>query len=98
MTDNIITSEDVNPKPVKKAPAKKAAAKKAEAPQKATENGSVVVVFESGASYSSNGIRFTKDNRIQEVSGEDAKVLLELDNFRFPTEEELKEYFASKEG
>lgn len=97
MTDNIIKSDDVNQKPVKKAAPKKTAAKKADAPQIATKDGLRVIVFESGASYSSNGVRFTKDNRIQEVSEAHAELLLELENFRLPTQEEVDNYFASKE-
>lgn len=98
MTDNIVKSEDVNPKPVKKTAAKKTAAKKADAQNVSTKEGLRVVVFESGSSYSSNGIRFTQNNRIQAVPEGDAERLLELDNFRLPTQEEVDEYFASQEG
>lgn len=97
MTDNIVKSDDVNQKPVKKTAPKKTAAKKADAPQIATKDGLRVVVFESGASYSSNGVRFTKENRIQAVPEADAERLLELDNFRLPTQEEVDNYFASRE-
>lgn len=97
MTDNIIKSDDVNQKPVKKATPKKTAAKKADAPKVATKDGLRVIVFESGASYTSNGISFTRENRIQAVPEADAERLLELDNFRLPSQEEVDNYFASME-
>lgn len=102
MTDNIIKSTDVNSeKPVKKPAAKKAAPKKApastSASQPETKDGFRVVVFESGASYSSGDYRFTQDNKIQEVPSDIADLLLSIDNFRLPTQEEVDEYFTSKE-
>lgn len=98
MSDNVIKSEDVSPKPVKKTAAKKAAPKKAEVKQSETKDGLKIVVFESGASYNSNGLRFTQDNKIQAVPQEDAERLLELDNFRLPTQEEVDNYLTSQEG
>lgn len=99
MSDNIIKSDDVkSEKPVaKKATTKKAAPKKAAAAPFSVE-GYRIVVFESGASYSSKNLNFTKDNRIQEVPELDAEVLLGLDNFRLPTQEEVDIYLASKES
>ena len=71
MTDNIVTSSSVNPsedKPKKQTAAKKTTAKKA-APKKTTDtvvsNEKVLIVFESGSSYSSGEIRFTRDNKMQ---------------------------------
>jgi hypothetical protein len=100
--NNIVTSSSIKPEtteknPVKKAPAKKAAAKKADAPKKEVGSGKVVVIFESGSSYSSNGLRFTREDNIQEVTQEEADFLLTLDNFRTPDALELEEYLASKE-
>ena len=105
MSENIVTStsvNDVEKTPAKKAPAKKAAAKpKEEKPvqkETATVSGDrVVVIFESGASYSANGLRFTRQDNIQEVTQEEAAFLLTLENFRIPDVLELEEYLASKE-
>ena len=99
MSDNVIKSTDINKavdKPAKKAPAKKAAVKKAEAAPVVSE-GLRIVIFESGSSYTSDGIRFTQANRIQEVPNEVAERLLQLDNFRLPTQFEIEDYFNSKE-
>lgn len=98
MTDNTIKSEDINPKPAaKKTAAKKSSSKKTDSVKQRTNNGLSIVVFESGGSYTSNGLRFTKDNRVQEVTEAEAERLLELDNFRLPTQEEVDNYFASTE-
>lgn len=100
MSDNVVKSTDVNKtaeKAVKKAPAKKATPKKADAAPKGVKNGYKIVVFESGASYTSNGIRFTRDNNIQEVPESDAEVLLGLENFRLPNQFEIEDYFNSRE-
>lgn len=100
MADNVVTSDSVNPKQTKKAAPKKAAAKKTAAPKVAAptaDSGKVVIVFESGASYSSGGVRFTRENNIQEVEPALAEFLLTLDNFRLPNQIELEEFLASKE-
>lgn len=111
MTDNIVTSKSTSAqeaKPVKKAPAKKAVAKtKAENTEDTTESlevkapkgsGSLnLIIFESGASYSANGLRFTRQENIQEVSDEDFAFLLTLDNFRQADPLEVEEYLSSKE-
>ena len=74
MTDNnIVTSSSIKPdttekNPVKKAPAKKAAAKKADTPKKELSSDKVVIIFESGSSYSAGDVRFTRENNIQEVT------------------------------
>lgn len=102
MTDNVIKSTDTNPTP-KKTTAKKAAPKKAGAESAHKENNTespdlVVVVFESGSSYTSGEIRFTRENRMQEVTREVAEQLLKLDNFALPNQIELEEFYASREG
>lgn len=101
MSDNTIKSTDINPdKSDKKATPKKAVQKKPatkkEQPIIIPEDG-VLIIFESGASYSSNGLRFTRENPIQKVSNEDAEFLLTLDNFRRPDALEVEEYYNSKE-
>ena len=103
MSDNVVKSGDLQPekaKPAKKAPAKKAAAPKKETEVKETaevSEGNIVIIFESGASYISNDIHFTRENYIQEVPVEIAKRLLELDNFRIAGPFELEDFLNSKE-
>ncbi len=100
MTDNIIKSTDVNQaseKPVKKAAPKKAAPKKAEVSEKGAKQGFKVVIFESGFSYVSDSVNFTRANYIQEVPEAEAEHLLSLENFRLPDQLEIEEYFNSKE-
>lgn len=103
MSDNVIKSTDINSKkdeaektPAKKQPAKKAAAKKPKEP-KANTDGSVLIVFESGFSYTSNDLVFTREDNMKEVGADQAAILLSLDNFRLPTQEEVDDYFKSKE-
>ena len=100
-------------KPVKKAPAKKAVAKtkiEKEDTENSIEVEEVVssvsskkvgslnlIIFESGASYSANGLRFTRQDNIQEVSDEDFAFLLTLENFRQADPLEIEEYLSSKE-
>lgn len=103
MSDNVIKSTDVTSakaesNPVKKAPAKKAAAKpKAEKKDTPTAAGLKVIIFESGASYVSGDIFFTREDNIKEVSEDQADFLLTLDNFRAPNQLELEDYLNSKE-
>lgn len=104
MSDNVIKSTDVTSakaekNTVKKAPAKKAAAPKAKVEKKVEEvqPGKVVVVFESGASYVSGDVRFTRQDNIKEVSESEAAFLLTLENFRLPDQLELEDYLNSKE-
>lgn len=104
MSDNTIKSTDVNPESnEKKAPAKKAAAKKTSPKVKenietAVNSGYKIIIFESGSSYVSGEIRFTRQNNIQELPEAEANRLLELDNFRIPNQLELEEYLNSREG
>ena len=81
----------------KKATPKKAAPKKADAAPKGVQEGFKIIVFESGSSYVSNSVRFTRDNHIQEVPDAEAELLLALENFRLPDQFEIEEYFNSKE-
>lgn len=103
MSDNVVKSGDLQPdkpKPAKKAPAKKAAAPKKEAEVKEvtpSSEGNIVIVFESGAAYTSNEISFTREDYIKEVPADVAARLLELDNFRLPNPFELEDFFNSKE-
>jgi hypothetical protein len=104
MSDNIIKSTDVtSAKPetntVKKAPVKKAAAKiKVEKKAEDIESSKTVIIFETGFSYSSGDIQFTRENYIQEVSEDVANFLLTLDNFRLPNTVELEDYLNSKDN
>ena len=109
MSDNIIKSTDVTSAKeeknvVKKAPVKKAAVKKTVAKTKveketeAIESGKIVIIFDSGFSYSSGDIQFTREDYIQEVSEDVASLLLTLDNFRLPNTVELEDYFNSKDN
>lgn len=104
MSENIVTSTSLNvdKTPAKKAPAKKAAAKPKEAEPASSTAGPVspdrvVIIFESGAAYTGDGLVFTRENSIQEVTQEQAASLLTLENFRIPDVLELEEYLASKE-
>ena len=106
MTDNIVTSKSTTgeeAKPIKKAAAKKAPAKtkaSTESVEKKTEvkTGEInLIVFESGAGYSSRNLTFTRENPIQEVSDEDFAFLLTLENFRRADVFEIEEYLNSKE-
>lgn len=103
MSDNVIKSTDVTSakaetNDVKKAPVKKAAAKiKVEKKAEGIEAGKTVIIFETGFSYSSGDIYFTRENYIQEVSEDVANFLLTLDNFRLPNMVELDDYLNSKE-
>jgi hypothetical protein len=103
MSDNVIKSTDVTSATeeknvVKKAPVKKAAAKiKVEKKEEGVETGKTVIIFDSGFSYSSGDIQFTREDCIQEVSEDVANFLLTLDNFRLPNTVELEDYLNSKE-
>lgn len=93
MTDNIVTSEDVAPKKTPKAKPKKAK------PEVAPVGEKIVVYFESGFAYSlSNGFTFTKENRMLELSADEAKKMLALDNFRLANDEEKQMYYNSLEA
>lgn len=104
MTDNTIKSTDINPEKTEKKPAaKKATAKKTTAKTKedapaVVNNGYKVIIFESGFSYVSGEIIFTREDYIKELPEDEANRLLQLDNFRLPNQFELEDYLNSKEG
>lgn len=105
---NSVTTDNLNPEPentnppvAKKAPAKKApAVKKAAAPKVTTqsENGKKYVWFEAGSSYSlPSGFRFTQQNKMALLDEEEANRLLELDNFRNCTDDEIAWFINNQE-
>lgn len=99
MTENkaSITTEEIN-KP-KKAVAKKAAPKKIEVnAEDVSDEGKIIIVFESGAGYATpSGIVFSQTNKIAEVPEAEGKRLLDLDNFRLPSDEEKELYYTNQE-
>jgi hypothetical protein len=98
MTNNetSVTSEKIN-KP-KKAVAKKVAVKKEIIEENISEEGKVLIVFESGAGYSTgSGFRFTQRNKMGLLPAEEANLLLTLDNFRLPSDEEKEMYYTNQE-
>lgn len=106
MSENVVTSKSVNDAKDEKNPVKKTATKKTAAPKKTAQEKEKVatvdhnleiVVFESGASYSSHGLRFTREDNVQEVTTEQAEFLLSLENFRRPDQFEVEAFLASKE-
>jgi hypothetical protein len=100
MSDNVIKSTDVNSAKKEKTVAKKAVAKKVAPKEKVASEiapNMKVVIFESGFSYVSGDIIFSREDSIKEVTEETAEFLLTLDNFRLPDQLELEEYLNSKE-
>lgn len=98
MSDNIVTSADVNADSTKKQ--KKTSAPKIKR-EKVNEVTSVAVApegykfifFDSGASYTTpSGKKFTKENRIELLPVAEADHLLTFSNFRIPDQLELAEY------
>ena len=71
--------------------------KKSPVPEKKVakpSDGKRFVYYSSGNGYSTkSGLRFTPDQRIYEVTQEDAELLLKLDNFRLPDQLELEDYY-----
>ena len=61
------------------------------------KSGFKLIVFESGASFTTKSVKFTEYNRVQEIPEAEADALLKLDNFRLPNQFEVEEYFNSKE-
>jgi hypothetical protein len=93
MSDNVVKSEDVAPKKTKQSKPKKAT------PSEIPAGDKMLVYFESGYAYAlSNGFTFTQENKMLELSAEEAKRLLALDNFRLPTDEEKQMYYNSLEA
>ena len=98
MTNNetSVTSEKIN-KP-KKAVAQKVAVKKEIIEENISEEGRVLIVFESGAGYSTaSGFRFSQRNKMGLLPAEEANLLLTLDNFRLPSDEEKEMYYTNQE-
>ena len=110
MSENIITTESLDV--AKKASTKKTPAKakvnsdvddvvveeiiKTPKNKKSTKNVNVIV-FESGAGYTAEGLNFTRQDYIQEVTEEQFERLISIENFRRATDDEVQEYLASKE-
>jgi hypothetical protein len=93
---NSVTTKKINEP--KKAVAKKAAPKKDISKETITSNETVLVLFESGAGYStSSGFRFSQQRKMAEVSLEEARQLLSLENFRLPNDEEKEMYYNNLE-
>ena len=96
--DNIVKSKDVTP--VKKQPVKKVIKKEIIEEKISTENLSdnVLIYFESGAGYvTRSGLKFSRENKMAEISAEEANLLLRLPNFRLPSDEEKEVYYNSQE-
>jgi hypothetical protein len=91
-----VTSEEIN-KP-KKAVVKKAAVKKEITEDIISKEGKVLIVFESGSGYSTaSGFRFSQRNKMGLLPVEEANLLLTLDNFRLPSDEEKEMYYTNQE-
>jgi hypothetical protein len=98
MTNNkvSVTSEKIN-KP-KKAVVKKAAVKEEITEDIISEEGKVLIVFESGAGYTTwSGFRFSQRNKMGLLPSEEANLLLALENFRLPSDEEKELYYTNQE-
>jgi hypothetical protein len=93
---NSVTTKKINEP--KKAVAKKATPKKILTEETITDNETVLVLFESGAGYSTgSGFRFSQRRKMAEVPLEEAKQLLSLENFRLPNDEEKEMYYNNLE-
>lgn len=93
---NIVTSEDVTA--VKKPAVKKVIKEEIPEPIVNFDN-NVIIYFESGAGYITNtGFKFSRENPIGEVSGDQANLLLRLSNFRLASDEEKELYYNNQEG
>ena len=91
-----ITTEDIN-KP-NKAPVKKAAPKKEVELKDISPEGKIIVLFESGAGYTTgSGFEFSQTKKMAELPEQEANLLLALDNFRLPSDEEKELYYTNQE-
>ena len=91
-----VTSEKIN-KP-KKAVVKKTAVKEEITEDIVSKEGNVLIVFESGAGYTTgSGFRFSQRNKMGLLPVEEANLLLALDNFRLPSDEEKELYYTNQE-
>jgi len=96
--DNVVKSEDVTP--IKKQPVKKVIKKEIIEEKINTKNSTdnVLIYFESGAGYvTQSGLKFSRENRMAEISAEEGNLLLRLPNFRLPSDEEKEVYYNSQE-
>jgi hypothetical protein len=91
-----VTSEKIN-KP-KKAVVKKTAVKEEITEDIVSKEGNVLIVFESGAGYTTgSGFRFSQRTKMGLLPVEEANLLLALDNFRLPSDEEKELYYTNQE-
>jgi len=92
MPENVVTSEDVLQKKPKQSKVKKIEN------QSLPDVAKMVVYYESGFGYiMPNGFAFSKENRMLELPIDEARMLLALDNFRLPNDEEKEMYYNSLE-
>jgi hypothetical protein len=91
-----VTSEEIN-KP-KKAVAKKATVKEEITEDILSKEGNVLIVFESGSGYTTgSGFRFSQRNKMGLLPAGEANLLLALENFRLPSDEEKELYYTNQE-
>jgi hypothetical protein len=91
-----VTSEEIN-KP-KKAVAKKTTVKEEITEDIISKEGNVLIVFESGSGYTTgSGFRFSQRNKMGLLPSEEANLLLALENFRLPSDEEKELYYTNQE-
>lgn len=90
---NVIKSSDVNSG---KYNSKESKPKKKDIIPNNIENNKIIIVFESGSGYvTKSNFKFTQKNKIAKLDYEEAMLLLKLDNFRLPTEEEIDNFNLS---
>lgn len=93
---HVVTSQDVFPSKKNEKP--KVIKKSVDLSDNKSNNGKMIIVFESGAGYlTKSGFKFTQQNKIAELDYKEAVLLLQLDNFRLPNDEEKQNYNNSKE-
>lgn len=98
---NSITTEVINQpkkKAVKKNTEKNEEVKIVVEKNKKENKENMLVFFESGCDYTTgSGITFSQQNKMEEISIEEANFLLRLDNFRLPNDEEKEMYYNNLE-
>jgi hypothetical protein len=63
-----------------------------------SKEGNVLIVFESGSGYTTgSGFRFSQRNKMGLLPSEEANLLLALENFRLPSDEEKELYYTNQE-
>lgn len=91
-----VTSQKINKS--KTAAVKKAAVKEEITENVISEEGKVLIVFESGSGYTTgSGFRFSQRNKMGLLPSEEARLLLALENFRLPSDEEKELYYTNQE-